>query len=706
MSSGRNRVPSSSDPDDIVYGFGDSPNNPAPGSFRIYFQNVNGLKLHNNNHLTETVGFLRSFNASAVCLAETNVNWNHPVTYDTVDRQLRLAFGHARIATSSSGIRTPTTYQAGGTLTALLGKWCGRKLDAGRDLMGSFSWMRLRGRRGRKITIISCYRVVQSSGAGLGDATAFVQQETVLRDHGVANPNPRVLGLQYLEVFVKERSAAEEEVILSIDANETTAGSRGQLANFVRRTGLIDAVASRHSNPPRTCIKGNRRIDYIFISPTLSSALLCLGHIGLQDAIFSDHCGIWLDFEAAILFRGPTQSLSSVMDAPFTLRETKKVEKYISVMEAHLRETNVEKRLDALRAAASLPLSEYRRIFEGIQNDVDVAMKAGIKAVRKRNIGFARSPALTKAASIVRFWRTQLSVARNQSTLSKASMAFASLHDLPGTVQPLSIIFRRLHQAWANLRLVQKHARSAREEWLDELAEEAAVEMNTTKEVALKQMAFESRVRRIYSKLKPISKGTFGGALASIKIPLFEWFFHTSSDMLYHYVRGAFYAHSRVPGIDNNHAPFRMQHTRRPLPSKDVVVARVTQEGNYFILHSTQNVDEIWTEVTDSEEIETLLLDRNADHLRQCTVDHTPFAVPPLHNLFGKYGTNENADRILDGSFPIDDLPLNEESKSWLRELTREDDQKDLIDTSFTPEDVHKITRACNPRTSASPSDL
>ena len=221
-------------------------------------------------------------------------------------------------------------------------------------------------------------------------------------------------------------------------------------------------------------------------------------------------------------------------------------------------------------------MREYIAKYEGIQRDVDAAMKAEIKIVRHINKGFARSPALTKAAGFVRFWRTQLSSTRNNTPLSNASRQFALMNNLPDSLQPISTIFRRLHQAWANLHLVQKCAAAAREEWLDGLASDAADETNTSKERALQQIVRENRLRRIYSKLKPIAKGKGSGALSSVKIPKFEWFHHESSNTLYHYVNGAFYAHARVPGVDNDFAPYRRQHTRRPLRNKTQFIGSQT----------------------------------------------------------------------------------------------------------------------------------
>ena len=129
--------------DDIVYGFGDDAtvdDEFDANRFRVFFQNICGIKLQQGTHnLSEIVGFLSSFRTAVVGLAETNVNWRQYDTTATVDTHLRLGFQHSRMVTSSSGFRGNTSYQAGGTLTAVLGKWSGRKLDAGSDEPGCFS---------------------------------------------------------------------------------------------------------------------------------------------------------------------------------------------------------------------------------------------------------------------------------------------------------------------------------------------------------------------------------------------------------------------------------------------------------------------------------------------------------------------------------------------------------------------------------------
>ena len=168
------------------------------------------------------------------------------------------------MAVSSRGLQSNTTYQAGGTLTAVLGKWSGRKIDSGYDEMGCFSWVRLRGKRGRKITFITAYRVSQSSGACLGVGTFFVQKQTNMRLK-VISGTPREYVLCALHSSIISRRSIAEDIILTMDANEALQKT-GRMREFFISTGLID-VMERHGTAPRTCLRRSSRINFIFVTP-------------------------------------------------------------------------------------------------------------------------------------------------------------------------------------------------------------------------------------------------------------------------------------------------------------------------------------------------------------------------------------------------------------------------------------------------------
>ena len=166
--------------------------------------------------------------------------------------------------------------------------------------------------------------------------------------------------------------------------------------------------------------------------------------------------------------------------------------------------------------------------------------------------------------------------------------------------------------------------------------------MKTNRSVALRQIAAENATKSVFQRLRPISKGTQTGALTRIKVPKQQWYYSPGRKELFEYRKGAFYAHARE--LDDEDSIFRISTTRKPLPTANVYPAMVTVTADDIVLndHDETNTD-IWREVTDSEELVSLLLERNADHLRQSATDGTPFTKQPLLELIGLYGTTEAA---------------------------------------------------------------
>ena len=109
--------------------------------------------------------------------------------------------------------------------------------------------------------------------------------------------------------------------------------------------------------------------------------------------------------------------------------------------------------------------------------------------------------------------------------------------------------------------------------------------------------------------------------------------------------------------------------------------------------------------MTDSKELVSLLLEWNAYHLRQATLDGNHFTTAPLKEIFGLYGTSKAADQIFAGTFNIKSLGISEEVMVWLEELAYNDDGPPTpVDVKITDKHFKSAVRACNANNSASPS--
>ena len=92
-------------------------------------------------------------------------------------------------------------------------------------------------------------------------------------------------------------------------------------------------------------------------------------------------------------------------------------------------------------------------------------------------------------------------------------------------------------------------------------------------------------------------------------------------------------------------------------------------EGGIQLQGHDEDTTPIWHDVTDSEEQVKLMLETNADHLRQAAANGTPFAAELLVELFRFYGTHVNIDEVLNGELIIEDIPVLEEIMVCLDEI-------------------------------------
>jgi hypothetical protein len=137
-------------------------------SFRIILQNPRGLKLS-----TETLNTQYSFSicqdmeAGAICLPETNVNWGHKQAHSSLYNILRKTWKHSTYATSYTKEDFQGLSQPGGTATVITNNWTSRVLERGTDpfSLGRWSYFILRWAQGRRILLVTAYRVCKQTMA-------------------------------------------------------------------------------------------------------------------------------------------------------------------------------------------------------------------------------------------------------------------------------------------------------------------------------------------------------------------------------------------------------------------------------------------------------------------------------------------------------------------------------------------------------------
>jgi hypothetical protein len=114
-----------------------------------------------------------------IAFYETNMQWYKHELRNNTDKVLTKAFGATRTEYGTSSDKFEmSNYKPGVTICSAQGTWAHIVCASGRDKTGCGRWTYLtyNAREGKKITIISVYRVGKPNS---GNKTASRQQETI-----------------------------------------------------------------------------------------------------------------------------------------------------------------------------------------------------------------------------------------------------------------------------------------------------------------------------------------------------------------------------------------------------------------------------------------------------------------------------------------------------------------------------------------------
>eukprot|EP00957_Ditylum_brightwellii_P071931 5467485-Ditylum_brightwellii.AAC.1 len=103
---------------------------------------------------------------------------------------------------SNSSEYTPSAYQPGGTVALICNKWVSHVCNSCSDALGRWSYVAIKGKKGRKVTTISAYHVCKNSLDQAGPTTCWKQQWRQLKTK-------------------ESRIEQDEELIIKMDANDT-----------------------------------------------------------------------------------------------------------------------------------------------------------------------------------------------------------------------------------------------------------------------------------------------------------------------------------------------------------------------------------------------------------------------------------------------------------------------------------------------------
>lgn len=584
-------------------------------------------------------------------LQETKLNWRKPNIQKAINNIGKKAYSNITITTSCSDSSSDKNWQAGGVSIFSAGAIQNRLITQGTDPtgMGRFAYQTFRGKSNIKIAFISAYRVCDQSIGSAGDLTSYFQQWHTLKQRGVKNPQPRKQILRDLQSLILEFIFNGYDVCLGIDANAGLDDNRQQLRFFAEDCGLIDIHESifdddfyMENKVPATFNRGNKKIDFILCTPRLLDCVKTAAILAENVGLISDHRCLVVDFDTRRMFGEDLMTITKGIDRILKSHDVKGNSAYRQILFDLLNKRNVFTRAGKLlknlqNNNPTLSPESCDDKAEDLDSYITRCMiKAERRAIWKRRANF--SPTKIKAGKVVHFWKMALSSIKKGKEIPTAAMIYIMENHLQQDMEipdETESIKEELKKAVSSYKDIEKRSKEIRLEFLEERAEFESMQGNITKAAAITKILNGEAAKKYFANLRRIMKRSrHQGGLTMIKIP-------------------------------------------NPNP----------ELGN----------DQEYIEITDPNEIEKYLLERNRNHYAQAS--GTPF-TGELGTLIGTSGTSWYADTILDGSVELENLstPI----QAIFKRLKSQ--HLDPVSTSINNEDLEIAFNRWREQTATSPS--
>ncbi len=377
-------------------------------TIRIYFQNINGANSNQWSDWESANQYLAMNHFDIAGYAETNIPWTQQQR-NTANAIARRHHQQVAMHTCTSNDHSTSNYQPGGVACITLGKWTGRITERFQDNTGMGRWTGfcLQGKDNIRISIITAYRAVKTTGA----STSYMQQWRTIRNHPTTNydnktPEPRSQMIKDLSKEINNRKRQQHEILLLWDANESIDTKYSQLPSFLNQTGL----SILHKELPQNSYnRGSHCIDYAMGTNNIRNAITTQGYMPfLSGAWNSDHRPFFLDLNATKLFRNTTTKLAPQIQRNINSNNCRQMKPFIEL----LRKNNdlihsLNQQLDELQLHPP-PTDIIHQTLESIDQQFTALLLQAESAAEIKNKA-PWHPALHQAHLVWEYWRRKAS---------------------------------------------------------------------------------------------------------------------------------------------------------------------------------------------------------------------------------------------------------------------------------------------------------
>ena len=221
-----------------------------------------------------------------------------------------------RLQTASTNIRADNEYKPGGKLSFVQDDLVSKFHSMGADRCGRWTYMRFNCRGFRNITIVAVHQPCQ--GKPKTDSMTMITQQYSLYLQEKRNKPEKVVRhhfVQDLQHFLYTLKAQRDRIILAGDLNEVLGATGNGIDKLCQQFHLVDAMRYQHGPTPQgfaTWVDGSKVLDYTLVDTGLLNSLSKCGYEPFDSRIHSDHRGMFIDFDASMLFGAENTQLANM----------------------------------------------------------------------------------------------------------------------------------------------------------------------------------------------------------------------------------------------------------------------------------------------------------------------------------------------------------------------------------------------------------
>lgn len=264
---------------ELIPAYGACMDDKHKSSMRVAVQNTRGMTLGNTNEGNQSLQLMKEKQIDLLGMSETNKHWSTEACRILATLVNKDSNGKS---IASSDPSPKEGYLPGGTAMIIKGPHAGRVCKRYPDKLGRYSYVALHGKDGSGIVIITIYRTPHKKGSRPGPDTSFMRQYNAIRMEGTKNPDPKSRLMSDLTTLISDWGKKGFHPMIMGDYNSEI--HENDMVAFVEQNRLHDLVGEDNTgHPPRTSIRGQRRIDFVLGDKHVQNAVVKSGALEEND---------------------------------------------------------------------------------------------------------------------------------------------------------------------------------------------------------------------------------------------------------------------------------------------------------------------------------------------------------------------------------------------------------------------------------------